>query len=75
MSIMEEARIWVYFFSFVGLIFIFMFCIKELNFGDIYLSIKEFIKQQFCIHKYKTVIRKDYGGGDFEKCTKCQKIK
>lgn len=72
---MEEARIWIYFWILVGFIFVFMFCIKELNFGDIYLSIKKFIKQNFCIHKYKTIIKKDYGGGDYQECTKCEKIR
>lgn len=42
--------------------------------GDIYLWIKEFIKQQTCIHDYKTIYRKD-NGDSFELCKKCDKIK
>jgi hypothetical protein len=43
--------------------------------GDIVLSIKKFFHQHFfCIHKYKWIIRKDYGH-DFEVCEKCSKIK
>ena len=72
---MTEALIWVYFWCSVGLIFIILFCLININFGEIYLSIKFYLKQQFCIHKYKTVIRKDYGGGDFKECIKCEKIK
>lgn len=43
--------------------------------GDIILNMRNFFKGLVCIHKYKTVIRRDYGGGDFEECTKCEKIK
>jgi hypothetical protein len=42
--------------------------------GDIILWCKTFIKQNFCIHKYKNIYRKDTGGS-FELCTKCDKIK
>lgn len=44
--------------------------------GDLIISIRMFIKQNFfCLHKYRTVIRKDYGGGDFKECIKCENIK
>jgi hypothetical protein len=44
--------------------------------GDLFLCLKIFIKQQFfCIHKYKIVNRKDYQGGSFYVCVKCEKIK
>ena len=44
--------------------------------GDLYLFVKLFIKQQFmCIHNYKIVNRKDYQGGSFYECVKCEKIK
>ena len=43
--------------------------------GDFVLSIKKFFHQHFfCIHKYKWIIRKDFGP-DFEVCEKCNKIK
>ena len=42
--------------------------------GDILLWIKNFFKQQTCIHKYKWINRKD-NGGSFEECIKCEKIK
>ena len=41
--------------------------------GDIILWIKEFVKQQTCIHNYITINRKDTGGS-FELCSKCDKI-
>lgn len=72
---MTEALIWVYFWCSVGLIFIILFFLININFGETYLLIKVFLKQQFCIHRYKTVIRKDYGGGDFQMCIKCEKTK
>lgn len=44
--------------------------------GDIILWIKQFIKQQTCIHNYKpnriSLILKGHG---FDECTKCGKIK
>lgn len=43
--------------------------------GDIILWFKKLIKQQTCIHKYLWINRKDYSGGSFELCTKCDKIK
>jgi hypothetical protein len=42
--------------------------------GDIILYVKEFIKQQTCIHKYINVHRKDTGGS-FEMCINCEKSK
>lgn len=42
--------------------------------GDLILQIKKFFKQQTCIHSYRYVYRKD-NGSDFEKCTKCDKLK
>ena len=70
---MEELRIWMYailiLLASINIIFFLTFISN--NFSDC----KTFIKQIFCIHKYKTVIRKDYRGGDFKECIKCEKIK
>lgn len=41
--------------------------------GDIILYIKRLLKQQLCIHKYKSIYRIDTGGS-FEVCQKCEKI-
>lgn len=43
--------------------------------GDLILWIQKVWKQQTCIHKYIIVNRKDFEGGTFENCTKCDKIK
>lgn len=44
--------------------------------GDFLIAIKEFLHQHFlCLHDYKWINRKDYGGGSFELCEKCNKIK
>jgi hypothetical protein len=43
--------------------------------GDIFLGLKRFLHQHFfCIHHYKWIVRKDYGGSDFKICEKCEKI-
>lgn len=42
--------------------------------GDIILWIKQFIKQQACLHDYKVIYRKDTGDS-FYNCCKCDKIK
>ena len=70
---MEELKIWMYAILVLLWSINIVFCLTFItnNFYDI----KSFIKQIFCIHKYKTVIRKDYGGGDFQECIKCEKIK
>ena len=70
---MEEFKIWMYatliLLASINIIFCLTFITN--NFCDF----KEFLKQVFCNHKWKTIIRKDYGGGDFEECIKCKKIK
>lgn len=43
-------------------------------FGNLILWIKRVFKQQTCIHKYKSVYRKDYGSS-FDLCEKCDLIK
>lgn len=42
--------------------------------GDFIIWLKKSIQQQTCIHDYKTVHRRDLGGGSFEKCKKCGRI-
>jgi hypothetical protein len=43
--------------------------------GNSWIALKRFFHQHFfCIHKYKWVIRKDFGC-DFEVCEKCDLIK
>lgn len=44
-------------------------------FGDLILFFKKVFKQQTCIHNYKIIIRKDFAGGTFQECTKCEKLK
>lgn len=44
-------------------------------FGDLILYLKKVLKQQSCIHNYKIVFRKDFQGGSFFECTKCEKLK
>lgn len=70
---MEELKIWMYAILVLLCSINMVFCLTFItnNFYDI----KSFIKQLFCNHKWKTVIRRDYGGGDFEMCVKCEKIK
>jgi hypothetical protein len=49
--------------------------LKKNMFGDLILYLKKVLKQQSCIHNYKIVFRKDFQGGSFFECTKCEKLK
>lgn len=42
--------------------------------GDLLILLKEWFKEQSCLHIYKGVYRKD-NGGSFEQCIKCNRIK
>lgn len=44
--------------------------------GDILLVIRKFLHQQvFCIHNYKTKVRKDLYNLPYKKCEKCGRVK
>lgn len=45
--------------------------------GDIILSVKKILKQNMCIHEYKYDGHIDVYGAmfNFEKCTKCGKLR
>lgn len=40
--------------------------------GDIYLFIKQFLKEQFCIHEY---VRKSIDTCSWKECKKCGRFK